>query len=323
MSKLLKYYNKTASLKGFLTFDLETSFLRKGFKRPDTLIFEIALYGKMPIEGKKRLQAFQRLVNPLKDYSSGQKIIEELHDRGQNPQNTIRFWTKLLIEKKMLNTALRRKGYEEQADELSKLISTDKSFVDTKSALSDAVHFGKDYLWIAHNSKAFDSKIFHGNCVREKIDSDVVHCDSLHYFKYYMPNEVSYSQPLLYKAMFNSKYLAHHALEDCKALHKMICVETPDLDLLTARLNNMPEKKSRQKRRSYAKVKTDLLDIKGVGPKSVQIFIKNDIKNKRDLYLWKKINTMDDWLKNFKGVHHYKKLGERLFNNELNLINAE
>ena len=138
-----------------------------------------------------------------------------------------------------------------------------------------------------------------------------------------MPNEVSYSQPLLYKAMFNSKYLAHHALEDCKALHKMICVETPDLDLLTARLNNMPEKKSRQKRRSYAKVKTDLMEIKGVGPKSVQIFIKNDIKNKRDLYLWKKINTMDDWLKNFKGVHHYKKLGERLFNNELNLINAE
>lgn len=323
---MLKYYTKTLTAKGFLTFDLETSFLRKGFKRPDTLILEIALYGKMPIEGKKRLQAFQRLVNPLKDCSSGQKIIDELNERGQNPQNTIRFWTKLLIEKKMLNTSLRRKDYEEQADELSKLLtdSTDKSFVDTKTALTDAVHFGNSYLWMAHNSKAFDSKIFNGNCEREEVDcSEIVHGDSLHYFRHYMPDQVSYSQPLLYKAMFKSKYLAHHALEDCKALHKMISVEATDFDSLTTRLNNMPENPSKQKRRNYAKVKTDLLDIKGVGPKSVQVFIKNDIKNKRDLYTWKKTNTINDWLKIFKGVHHYKKLGERLFNDELILINAE
>jgi predicted flap endonuclease-1-like 5' DNA nuclease len=321
---MLKYYTKTSTAKGFLTFDLETSFLRKGFKRPDTLILEIALYGKMPIEGKKRLQAFQRLVNPLKEYSSGQKVIEELHDRGQNPQNTIRFWTKLLIEKKMLNTSLRRKDYEEQADELSKLLSTDESFVDIKTALTDAVHFGNSCLWMAHNSKAFDSKIFHGNCEREGVVcSEIVHGDSLHYFRHYMPDQVSYSQPLLYKAMFKSKYLAHHALEDCKALHKMISVEAADLASLTTRLNNMPEKNSRQKRRSYAKVKTDLIDIKGVGPKSVQTFIKNNIRNKRDLYTWKKTNTIDEWLKNFKGVHHYKKLGERLFNGELNLINAD
>ena len=321
---MLKYYNKTSTTKGFLAFDLETSFLRKGFKRPDTLILEIALYGKMPIEGKKRLQAFQRLVNPLKDYSSGQKIIDELHDRGQNPQNTIRFWTKLLIEKKMLNTALRRKDTEEQAENISKVLTESTSFVDTKTALTDAVHFGNSHLWMAHNSKAFDSKIFHGNCKREEVDcTDIVHCDSLHYFRHYMPDQVSYSQPLLYKAMFNSKYLAHHALEDCKALHKMISVEAADLDSLTTRLNNMPEKTSKQNRKDKAKVKTDLLDIKGVGPKSVQVFLKNNIWNKRDLYTWKKTHTIDEWLKNFKGVHHYKKLGERLFNGELNLINAD
>ena len=42
-------------------------------------------------------------------------------------------------------------------------------------------------------------------------------------FKHYYRGEPSYSQPILYKSIFpGKKYFAHHALEDSKALHKMI-----------------------------------------------------------------------------------------------------
>ena len=42
----------------WLTYDLESTFLQKGYKRGDTLILEIALF-----KGKR--EAFQSLVNPV------------------------------------------------------------------------------------------------------------------------------------------------------------------------------------------------------------------------------------------------------------------
>ena len=91
----------------WLTYDLESTFLRRGLKRADTLIIEIALYGKS-VPDKKRLAAFQRLVNPLKCYDTGEDVIESLHAAGQSPERTLNFWVKLLVEKKLINSSARR-----------------------------------------------------------------------------------------------------------------------------------------------------------------------------------------------------------------------
>ena len=85
----------------WLAYDTETSFLRSGFKRSDAKILEIALYNANI--------KFQKLINPLTKYASGDDIVNELYETGQHAENTLRFWTKLLIGKNALETSNRRK----------------------------------------------------------------------------------------------------------------------------------------------------------------------------------------------------------------------
>ena len=84
-------------------YDLESTFLRKGFKRTDQRLLEVDI-----VRGRK---TYSRLVDPVKGYP----IISRLEELGQHPERTIRFWTKLLAGKGLLNTAVRRKPYQEQA----------------------------------------------------------------------------------------------------------------------------------------------------------------------------------------------------------------
>ena len=85
-------------------YDLETTFLSKGRKRKDQQILEVGI-----VQGRKTYSA---LVDPVKGYP----IISRLEELGQNPERSIRFWTKLLAEKGLLNTADKRKSLEEQAE---------------------------------------------------------------------------------------------------------------------------------------------------------------------------------------------------------------
>ena len=260
-------------------------------------------------------------MNPLNIYSNGLEVIESLDNAGQNPDKSIAFWVKLLSQKKMLDTSIRRKSTVDQAQLLSELLTTSTEFVSTENALQDAYVFGKDHKWIAHNGKAFDSKIMLGNASRLELTDQyesVDFCDSLPMFKHYYRGEPSYSQPILYKSIFpGKKYFAHHALEDSKALHKMISTasETFNKDIYSL-FSDVPVKKKTKKKKHAS----DLIDIVGVGVKSTQVFIENGINNKKELNDYIDSHTEDDWNKTFSKVHAYKKLWLRLCEGEIKLL---
>ena len=108
-------------------YDLESTFLRKGFKRTDQRLLEVGI-----VRGRK---TYSRLVDPVKGYP----IISRLHELGQHPERTIRFWTKLLAGKGLLNTAVRRKPYEEQAKYIDKIR---KDFLSPEQAVKGMIAFG-------------------------------------------------------------------------------------------------------------------------------------------------------------------------------------
>ena len=95
-------------MKKFLTYDLETTFLQKGQKRPSQRILEIALY-----KGK---ESFSAMINPCEKYSDGKEVIQSLQNMRQHPEATLRFWTKLLVEKKALPSHFKRSSIDKQAN---------------------------------------------------------------------------------------------------------------------------------------------------------------------------------------------------------------
>lgn len=322
----------------YLTYDIEATFLQKGGKRSMTKLLEIALYNSTI--------SFQRLVNPLTKYKTGQDIIDNLHELSQHPENTLNFWTKLLIEKKGLKSNVKRMKMINQATQISKLlvrsdiarkykdseqmlfalernnddeeeakknvrrgdVGNSLLFYTADEALAEALQVGADHLWIAHNGRAFDSKVLQGHTKHDW--SSVSFHDSLPLFKSLLPNEDSYSQPLLFKSVFKGKsYFAHHALEDAMALHKLVEHVVGDKDIFEEFLNVEKHSKKIQKKPHQ---KSTLYDIKGVGAKSVVVFHKHNITTKKELLEFVEKISYEDWCKTFKQVHQYKKLWERL-----------
>lgn len=300
----------------WLTYDLETTFIKRGKKRADTMIIEIALYGKDSPKGRA-LMHYQTLVNPLVQYSTGEQVRDSLDSNGQKINNSINFWVKLLIEKKMINSAVKRKSINDQSDVIAKVL-TDQAdkFKPVDVALKEALRFGQGFKWIAHNGTSFDSKIIKGNCEKLEIPQEIDFSDSLHLFKHHLKGEPSYSQPILYKSLFNDKYMAHHALEDAKALHKMLVHVAVNKSVINM-FDEIPKKTSRRKKTN---IETDLLDIKGVGPSSAQVFLKNSIKSKKELHEYILSHDEDTFLKTFNKVFSYKKLADKLYSGEIKLL---
>lgn len=330
-------------MKKFLTYDLETTFLQKKQKRPVTRMLEIAL--------KKTEESFQRLINPCEQYSTGNQIIESLDTMKQHPQSSLRFWTKLLIEKHALPSNLKRADVFKQADEISKLlvrsdiarkntgeytteqwlyalennhdkVSVAKQFLDkyevdetpksvkfftTKEALSDALEFGQKHAWIAHNGKSFDMPIVIGNCDRNNLTYDSIEFkDSLRMLRIKLDMD-SYSQPNIYRNLFSKGYKAHHALHDCVALQEILDhvaekEKTTVLDLF--KVKKLPIK---------VKCNSDLVSIKGIGPKTAIKFKERGIASKKDLYEYVDTHSIESFLEKFKGLYRYRKLAERLY----------
>jgi len=333
-------------MKKFLTYDLETTFLQKKQKRPVTRMLEIAL--------KKSNLSFQRLINPCNKYNTGNDVIQSLDEMKQHPESTLRFWTKLLIEKHALPSNLKRADVFKQADEISKLLlrsdiarkntgkyTTDDwlyalenhhdkvsvaqkfldnyiidepakslKFVTTKEALTDALKFGQEHMWIAHNGKSFDMPIIIGNCKRNELTCDSIEFqDSLHMLRNKLDMD-SYSQPNIYRNLFGTGYKAHHALHDCEALETILNhvaekEKTTVLDLF--KVKKLPIK---------IKCKSDLISIRGVGPKTAIKFKNMGIATKKDLFDYVDTHTKEEFLVKFKGLYRYKKLAERLYSDK-------
>ena len=300
-----------------LAYDLESTFLKKGFKREMTRILEVGIHAA-------NLE-YQALVNPCTSFASGNELIKDL-EKDQKSESTLRFWTKLLVEKGHLNSALKRAEMQKQADAISTLLTRseiarkhDKPldmlyalenvdnplefvktkkclkpkgalFFSTKEVLEEIFHF--DYIWVAHNGSAFDSKIIRGNAERLNIPCSIEFKDSLPMFKRQL-DEASYSLPILYKSIFKKSYKAHHAYEDAKALYELVeHVIGEKLDLLN---------------------KPDLIDMKGIGKKTVAIYNKKNIYTKKDLYKYISTHTVKEFELDFADVYRSKWLAKSLF----------
>ncbi len=227
-------------------YDLETTFLSKGRKREEQQILEVGI-----IQGRK---SYSALVDPVK----GHPIISRLKELGQNPERSIRFWTKLLAGKDLLNTADRRKSMEEQAEKIDEVRA---EFISPEEALKGMVSFGTG-VWVAHNGKAFDSKIIKAHLSRFAIKANINFKDSLPEIrKLKLP---SHSLSYVYKHLFKHPFKAHHALDDARALQR-VCTHL-----------KLFEKK----------IPTKLTTLKGVGPKTEEILIKAGILSVEDLIVW-------------------------------------
>jgi len=308
----------------WLTYDLESTFLRRGFKRPDTLVLEIALYGK-EVPEKKNPIAFQKLVNPLQKYDTGEDVIESLESAGQHVERSVNFWVKLLIEKHMLDSSTRRLDRFGKADALAALFKKKPdAFVTPAVALSEAIEFGAEHYWVAHNGRSFDEKIVRGTCARHNITiENITFTDSLVMFKKYFPDQPSYSQPILYKTFFpGQKYFAHHAEEDARALHKMMthALQTHALaDLLRDGHAKASPRKRPSRRRTKKAPDSDLYDIQFVGPTSVAEFAKQGITSKALLKAFIDAHDAEQFQKQFSRVYRYKQLSAKLYSGEITL----
>ena len=293
------------------TYDLETCFLTKGAKRFETLILEIGIFGPA---------SFQTLVNPLKQFYNAIQLIQDLKSNKQDPEKTINFWTKLLIGKKILNTSVRRKSMEEKAALISSLLVENKNdlFKTPQDALAEALLIAQDdkspkeCVWVAHNGTSFDEKIIRGNAERLKLDcSHITFYDSLPLLRHHIKELPSYSQPIVYYHLFKAKYMAHHAFDDCKALHKIL--KHLFQDHILQAFETLPKKKTTVKKKVVKKSSSDLLEMTNIGPKSVEFLEKKNISCKAELTAYTKTHTKEQWLKEMKGLYRYKKLAGTLF----------
>ena len=230
-------------------YDLETCFLAKGRKRKEQQILEVGI-----VQGRK---TFSALVDP----TLGQPIIPTLEKLGQHPERSVRFWTKLLIGKKMLNSAVKRKTFEEQAEYIDAIRS---QFITPKAAIEGMIAFGTG-VWVAHNGKSFDQKIIEGHLDRFGLEPKIDFKDSLPEIrKLKLP---SASLGYVYKHLFKTPFRAHHALDDAIALQK-VCKKLGIDEVFSG------------------PVKTRLTTLKGIGPKTEEVLIKAGVTSVEELKDW-------------------------------------
>lgn len=262
----------------WLAYDLEACFLARGNTRMNQRILEIGM-----VRGRK---TFQRLVNPI---GKG-PVLDTLRALGQHPEKTVHFWTKLLCEKKYMNTAMRRKSIDRKAAAIRLLLDTSNDFVSEEEAVHDAATFGEGALWIAHNGRSFDHRIMHGYFARLDIKPPSFG-DSLPVLRRKL-DLPSYSQPAVYKALFRGKYFAHHALEDAKALKRILCKLSDNVPSLFDAC--------------------DLQILRGIGPKSERVLRDQGIHSVRSLERWVRSHSLHDWNKTMR-IYNYRQFGRNLF----------
>ena len=328
-----------SALRRYLCYDLETCFIKKGCSRSQTKILEVAF--------KSKDKVYQCLVNPLTRYSNAKDVMDELDAMNQNVDSTLNFWTKLLIGKKALPTSSGRKSVIEKAEAIATLLkrsdlalehedskgmmqalarndddakkakedirakddSFNGLFYSSKEAIEGMLKKAEGVdVWVAHNGKTFDEKVLRGH---DHEFDHITFIDSLWLIRHLKPGLASYSQPILYRHLFNKKYFAHHALEDAVALHRIMehvldgkCV-LESYQQVEEKRRSRKEKKLGKKNKVYPE--STLHRLKGIGNKTVEKLYKKDIKTDEELIALVNTISFDAWCKEFNFVHHYKR----------------
>ena len=205
----------------------------KGQKRLETRIIEI---GAAHVTKNRQWGC---LVNPLpRDVvlKTPEDLFALLRSMYQKPDTTINFWSSVLVKRKSLRADMflhneppmvwsNRTTFNRAKDFVRwhNNPAIGPLFVSETRALKQLLAFTKDEpIWYAHNGRSFDFKVLKGCAQRCGLSYSVKEIDTLYEFRKCLPGHKSYSQPVLYKALFNQRYNAHVAIDDALAL-KRIC----------------------------------------------------------------------------------------------------
>ena len=224
-----------------LCIDLETTITGRvpdkirprGQKRYETRVIEIGA-----IDWKSG-RHWGCLVNPLtKPFNTSTDLFQHLRDIHQKPDATLDFWSKVLVKRGAITPNM--VGGEPPVVWLARTTvnrandfvrwfrapETGPAFVSERVALQGLVAFTRQHerdTWLAHNGKSFDFKVLAGVADRHGLvlPHHIQQVDTLHVFRKAIPGHKSYSQPVLYQAIFGHKYNAHVAIDDAKALARL------------------------------------------------------------------------------------------------------
>lgn len=332
-------------MKRFLTYDLETTFLQKGQKRSAQSMLEIAL--------KTTDKHYQRLVNPCSTYNTGEELIRNLQEMKQRPEPTLRFWSKLLVEKKCLPSNIKRAQTDTQAEAISKLLvrsdiaRKNKGKYNTQEWLY-ALETHNDKLEVAetflneHQVDTPKSPIFYNT--KEALTGALAF--GLNY-TWIAHNGKSFDMPIVkgncqrngikcevefedslhmfrrnIKTDSYSQPLLYRSIfgKGYKAHHAL-----DDAEALYELLEHVAKEKNTEvlelfkvkKLPRKIKIQSDLLNIKGVGTKTALKFIQKGIRNRKQLDQWVQDHDRDEFLETFNDLYRYKKLAETLYEAEV------
>jgi len=227
---------------GGLCIDLETTIAGRipdsvrpaGKKRFETRIIEIGavIWNNPSI-------TFGCLVNPLPknvQINTVQQLKVKLRQMHQKPDNTIDFWSRVLVKrnsvsKSMLGIAPHvwlKQSTDKRCEDFVRWYNNPQAgppFLSESCAFQQLCAFSKQnniHTWYAHNGRSFDFKVLQGCALRTGATMpEITLIDTLRVFRRTMPNLPSYSQPILYKTIFNTSYNAHVAIDDAKALARL------------------------------------------------------------------------------------------------------
>ena len=267
-----------------LCIDLETTLAGRipdsvrpaGEKRYETRIIEI---GAVLWHNPKT--SFGCIVNPissdvmLKSASDLSGYLRKIH---QKPENTIDFWSRVLVKRKsvtskMLGMApakwLRSSSHQRMEDFVRwhNDPTSGPGFVSETTAMRQLKTFSEKHdikVWFAHNGNSFDFKVLQGCAQRtkESLPDGLVYVDTLKVCRRAIPNLPSYSQPILYKSLFKTSYNAHVAIDDAHALAR-ICAHVhaksrlPVPKRITRSRAKSRDSFAKRKQDSFAKRKQD------------------------------------------------------------------
>lgn len=265
----------------------------KGQKRFETRIIEI---GATHV---KKNRQWGCLVNPLPSsavLNTPNDLFSLLRRMYQKPDATINFWSSVLLKRKSLRPDMflhnepplvwsNRTTFNRAKDFVRwhNNPAIGPAFISEKHALEQLLAFTKDEpIWYAHNGRSFDFKILKGCAQRCGLQYRVKEIDTLREFRKCLPGHKSYSQPILYKALFNQTYNAHVAIDDALALKRLCAyaadksVDTPVAKRIASPVERRPPISPITVKRPMnltfkggrALSKTDVIKLRGIGPKT-------------------------------------------------------
>lgn len=140
-------------------FDLESSFIVKGSKRAQSVIFEI---GAVDTTSKRTFHSF---VNPFK-YTAEESLYEAvIQNKKQKVSSSLHFWHSLLFNKIATNGLTDKEiaGEIETYNTRHKVPSTQEMLDRFETFVLKASKVEAECCIIAHNGNSFDFKIIKGN----------------------------------------------------------------------------------------------------------------------------------------------------------------